>query len=238
MPPVEKYRNDFEEKGDEDQEKELTTKELLFKYVLSNKFIWFLGISYFFVYIVRTGINDMGILYLTQYKGMSTLMASSCIAWFEIGGFFGSLFSGWISDNVFKGRRGPVNTLFSLGCGLAIAAMWLIPGAHAIAFSVTVFCIGFFIFGPQMLIGMAAAELSHKKAAGTATGFIGWIAYAGAASAGYPLGVITEKFGWYGYILAVGGCAFISALLLLPFWRVKSKKDKVVITGNEDPAEG
>ncbi|MDN3507589.1 MAG: MFS transporter family glucose-6-phosphate receptor UhpC [Simkaniaceae bacterium] len=240
LPPIEKYRNDYDERENqgEDQERELTTKELLFKYVLSNKFIWLLAISYFFVYVVRTGINDLGILYLTQNKGMSTIMASTCITWFEIGGFFGSLFSGWISDNIFSGRRGPVNALFSLGCGGAIAALWFVPGAQVVAFSVTVFFIGFFIFGPQMLIGMAAAELSHKKAAGTATGFIGWIAYAGAATAGYPLGVITEKFGWYGYIVAVGGCAVISFLLLLPFWRVKTKKDKVVLTGNEDPSEG
>jgi sugar phosphate permease len=43
------------------------------------------------------------------------------------------------------------------------------------------FLVGFFVFGPQMLIGMAAAELSHKKAAGAATGFVGWVAYLGAA---------------------------------------------------------
>ena len=38
------------------------------------------------------------------------------------------------------------------------------------------FAIGFFIFGPQMLIGMAA-ECSHKDAAGAATGFVGLFAY-------------------------------------------------------------
>ena len=37
--------------------------------------------------------------------------------------------------------------------------------------------IGFFVFGPQMLIGMAAAECSHKEAAGAATGFVGLFAY-------------------------------------------------------------
>ena len=59
--------------------------------------------------------------------------------------------------------------------------------------------IGLLIFGPQMLIGIAAAELAHKKAAATATGFIGWIAYLGAATAGYPLGRITQDFGWKGF---------------------------------------
>jgi sugar phosphate permease len=37
------------------------------------------------------------------------------------------------------------------------------------------------VFGPQMLIGMAAAECSHKEAAGAATGFVGLFAYLGAS---------------------------------------------------------
>lgn len=73
-----------------------------------------------------------------------------------------------------------------------------------------------------MLIGIAAAELSHKKAAGTATGFIGWVAYLGAASAGYPLGKITQIWGWQGFFYVVIGCAVLSTLLLTPLWRAKT----------------
>ena len=51
---------------------------------------------------------------------------------------------------------------------------------------IIIFFIGFFIFGPQMLIGMVAAELTHKKAAATSSGFAGCFAYIGAAMAGGP----------------------------------------------------
>lgn len=76
-------------------------------------------------------------------------------------------------------------------------------------------------FGPQMLVGMAAAELSHKKAAGTATGFTGWVAYLGAATAGYPISKVIETWGWYGFFVALGICGVISVFLLLPLWKIK-----------------
>jgi len=245
LPPIEKYRNDDPEPSDEKgKESELSAKELLVEYVLKNRYIWVLAISYFFVYIVRQGVNDWGQYFLIESKNMELIAASSCIAWFEIGGFFGSLVAGWASDKVFSGRRGPVNALFSLGAGGAVALLWLIPGAKLIAFSFTLFAIGFFIFGPQMLIGVAAAELSHKKAAGTATGFIGCIAYAGAATAGYPLGAVINSYGWKGFVMAMGICAVVSVLLLLPLWGAKSRQKKRIevaaaeAPSQEEPVEG
>jgi MFS transporter, OPA family, sugar phosphate sensor protein UhpC len=122
--------------------------------------------------------------------------------------------------------------LFSLAVIFAIAALWLTPGGLPVVDSILMFAIGFLIFGPQMLIGMAAAELSHKKAAGTATGFVGWVAYLGAATAGYPLGKMTQELGWYGFFVTLGFCGAISVLLLLPLWKVKSNPKYI----EQDPA--
>ena len=51
LPPIEKHKK---EKVKEENERELTTKEILIKYVLSNKFIWGLAFAYFFIYVIRT----------------------------------------------------------------------------------------------------------------------------------------------------------------------------------------
>ena len=72
---------------------------------------------------------------------------------------------------------------------------------------------------------MAAAELSHKKAAATASGFTGWVAYLGAAVAGYPLGKITQEYGWTGFYIALAISAAIATLLLLPIWNARSRQD-------------
>jgi len=222
LPTIEKYRNDYPTKKQERSRYQLSTKEILFKYVLKNKFIWVLAFSYFFIYVIRQAVNDWTLLFLVESKGYSYLAAGTCIFWFEVGGFLGSLTAGWGSDFVFKGRRGPVNIIFTICVLITLYFMWKMPGGAFILDSIFVFLMGFFIFGPQMLIGVAAAELSHKKAAGTATGFIGWFAYIGAAMAGGPLGMMIKRVGWEGYYIILITCSIIALVALIPLWRVKA----------------
>jgi MFS transporter, OPA family, sugar phosphate sensor protein UhpC len=92
--------------------------------------------------------------------------------------------------------------------------------------TVAMFLIGLLVFGPQMLIGVAAAELSHKNAAATATGFAGCFAYVGAAVAGYPLAKITQDYGWEGFFWALTVCGLVATLLLIPLWPVEAKLPK------------
>lgn len=238
LPPIEKFKNDYPEKIHSDKEHELSMKEILFQHVLKNRFIWVLAIAYFFVYVIRTAIFDWGALFLIETKGYSPVKASVCVSWFEIGGICGSLAAGWFSDKLFKGKRGPVNTLFSLGVIFAIGALWMSPAGMPVLDSALIFTIGFLIFGPQMMIGIHAAELSSKKAAGSATGFIGWLAYIGAAAAGYPLGKMAQSWGWEGFFVAIGVCGAMAVLVLLPLWNVRtSYKQEKVIKTEPEPAE-
>lgn len=135
------------------------------------------------------------------------------------------LLAGWLSDKISKGKRGPMNVIFSLGLLFSIIGMWY---SHSYTWwwldGSFLFIIGFFLFGPQMMIGLAAAELSHKKAAGTASGFAGWFAYFGAAFAGYPLGKIAQDWGWQGYFLALLLCTLVALLLFLPTWNATENK--------------
>jgi MFS transporter, OPA family, sugar phosphate sensor protein UhpC len=222
LPTVEKFKNEVVA-GDKKEEDEtpLSVKEILFKYILNNRYLWLLALAYYFVYIIRQGVNDWSILYLMEAKGYSHLQASSSIWGFEMGGICGSLVAGWTSDKWFEGRRGPVNIIFCAAVIASLAAFWVAPAG--LATLISMFAIGFFVFGPQMLIGMSAVELSNKKAAGTATGFAGFGAYLGAATAGYPLGKTAQVFGWYGFFLAVGLCGIVSILLLLPLWSTKQQ---------------
>lgn len=217
LPPIEKFRNDYAQKG-EDEEKELDTRSLIMS-VVRNKYIWMLAIAYFFVYVVRTGINDWTMIYLLETKNYSKLSAGGVVSLFEVGGFFGSLCAGWSSDKLFRARRGPVNVLFAIAMMFSVSAFWLISGSGYWD-SFLMLAIGFSVFGPQMLIGMAAAELSHKKAAATATGLTGLVAYIGAATAGYPIGAVIDTYGWNGFFGAMSMCCAISTLLLVPLWGV------------------
>lgn len=222
LPSIEKFKDDYPEKK-EGEDNSTSARQILFNHVLRNKFVWLLAVSYFFVYVIRIAVNDWSVLYLVETKGYSLIAAGACVFWFEIGGIFGSLAAGWSSDKVFQGKRGPVNVLFSLAVIFALGAFWASPGI-AILDSALMFLIGFLIFGPQMLIGMVAVELAGKKAAGSATGFVGLVAYIGAATAGYPLGKICQEFGWQGFFTTVAACGAVAVLLLMPLWRVGGRK--------------
>jgi OPA family sugar phosphate sensor protein UhpC-like MFS transporter len=224
LPNIEEYRNDNPDVNAEVDltEKESTSKkDIIFKYVLKNKYIWILGVSYALVYFVRTAVNDWGTLYLTE-RGYSLVAASSCVSFFEIGGFFGSLVAGWGSDLIFSGKRGPMNVIFSFFSIFAIGALYISVGNMYVIHSLLFFLIGFFIFGPQMLIGMAAAELSHKEAAGASTGFVSLFAYLGAALSAYPVGKITQHYGWIGFFIMMAISLVVATLCLLPLWSAKT----------------
>lgn len=155
----------------------LTRKEILTKYVLLNPYIWLLSLCYVLVYVVRAAINDWGNLYMSETLGVDLVTANSAVTMFELGGFIGALVAGWGSDKLFNGNRGPMNLIFAAGILLSVGSLWLMPFASYVMQAACFFTIGFFVFGPQMLIGMAAAECSHKEAAGAATGFVGLFAY-------------------------------------------------------------
>lgn len=226
LPPIEKFRQDWvgASKDEVEHEHELSTREILMDHVLKNPYIWLLAASYFFVYVVRTGVNDWSAIYLIEEKGYTKLGANGTVSLFEVGGFIGSLAAGWSSDYLFKAMRGPVNVIFAVLVLLSILLFWYAPTSVPYIDSVSIFLLGVTIFGPQMLIGVHAAELAHKKAAATSTGFIGLMAYIGAATAGGPLGSIIESFGWESFFICMAACSAISIFFLLPLWGVRETK--------------
>ena len=226
LPPIEKFSNAYHKVEMQEAGKSSSAKRILIDYVFKNPYIWLLAFSYFFVYAVREGINHWTALFLVESKGYSSIGANGCVSLFEVGGFFGSLAAGWSSDRFFKGKRGPINVLFAAGMFITIALFWLIPIGYAIMDSILMFCVGFTIFGPQMMIGLTAAELTHKKAVGSSNGFLGFFAYFGAAFAGYPLGFVTQSFGWEGFYWSLLVCCVISTLLLIPLWAITASSTR------------
>jgi OPA family sugar phosphate sensor protein UhpC-like MFS transporter len=223
LPTVGDWRDDPLEKQQENEGKGLPFRQILKTYVLGNKYIWLLCSSYLLVYIVRIAVNDWGSLYLVERHHVDLLTANTAVSMFEVGGFLGSLLGGWGSDRFFHGNRAPMNLIFALGIFISVAALWLMPLNNIFVLSGCLFSIGFFIFGPQMMIGMAAAECSHKDLAGTATGFVGLFGYLGAALAGYPLSLIIEQFQWEGFFIVITFAAATVGMLLIPFLRAQQQ---------------
>ncbi len=68
---------------------------------------------------------------------------------------------------------------YTLGIAAALMAFQYVPAGAAALQWFNVFMIGFFLYGPQMLIGLCGAELVGPDSVGASEGFLGWIAYLG-----------------------------------------------------------
>lgn len=228
LPPIDIYRNDVVASPVTKESKSASTWDTLVAHVFTNKWLWLLGLAYFFVYFARTAMNDWTPLYLKETRNYSLIAANSMATMIEVGGFFGNLAAGWASDRLFGAKRGPVNVLFSLGLVFAIMLFSVVPVGAAWQESATLALIGFMVFGPQMLIGVAAVELAHKNAIATSSGFVSCISYMGAACAGYPLGLIIQEFGWSGHFTTMIGASILAVLFLLPLWAAKERPPEAV----------
>lgn len=191
------------------------------RYILTNPWVWVVSAANFFVYIVRIGVLDWAPKYLQEAKGFNLKDAGWSLSGFELAGVFGAYAAGWISDKVFKGRRGPVSVAFMLLVIACVAALFAVPRGQVGTMSVVFVALGFFVYGPQMLIAVAAADFATKAASSSAVGLTGLFGYLGASLCGVATGVLADHYGWDGVLWFYAGSAVIGAVLLATTWSVR-----------------
>ena len=232
LPPIEEYKNDYteEELKHGVNERELGTRELLFGYVLTNKYVWLLAIANFFAYIVRYSMLDWGPRYLQDVKEGSLHDGGFAILVIEFGGIPSTIFFGWVSDKL-SGRRGMVGTLCMIPIAIAFGVIALTPSGYLWIDMCMLAIIGCFIYPVINLITIAALDLTSKKAIGCAAGFIGLFGYIGRTVQAKGFGWIVHHFkdiysletAWLIVMYSILGCAIITIALLAIMWRLKPK---------------
>ena len=232
LPPIEEYKNDYTEEELKHglQERELGTRELLFDYVLSNKYVWLLAVANFFAYIVRYSMLDWGPMYLREVKEATLNDGGFAVLIIEFGGIPSTIFFGWISDKM-NGRRGMVGTLCMIPIAVAFAIIALTPAGHLWLDMCMLAVIGCFIYPVLNLITIAALDLTSKKAIGCAAGFIGMFGYIGRTVQAKGFGWMVDYFkdiysletAWLIVMYSILGCALIAIVLMALMWRLKPK---------------
>ena len=217
LPPIEEYRND---PAKVKETSDMPWKEMLFKHVLTNRVVVLLAITNVFVYTLRYGVLNWIPIYLTeQVHGVNVKEGILGFAIYEGAGIAGTLLCGWVSDKIFKGWRSGAGILFLAGVGIALLAYWLMPYSAPIwVFYLLIAIIGGLIYGPVMLIGLQAIDLSPTNVAGTAAGFTGLFGYLlGATLASSGVGLLIHNFGWniaYGFLIVVAVVAVILMMIV------------------------
>lgn len=198
-------------------------RAFLMKHVFRNPLIWILGFANFFVYIVRFSVLDWGPSLLSQSKGVSMAHAGWLVAMFEIAGILGMLFSGWATDKWLRGRAHRTCVFCMAGAALFVFLFWQLPSDAPIWLLFATLCAaGFCIYGPQALIGIAAANQATKKAAATANGLTGLFGYASTLVSGVGLGYVAQHFGWSWAYVGILGTALAGMLVFLMMWGARA----------------
>lgn len=191
--------------------------------VFGNKVIWLVASANFFVYIVRFGFLDWGPTFLKQFKGISVAKGGLMIIAFELAAVVGTIFAGWITDKIFKGRGVRTCVFCMFFAALFAFGFWYLPnGAPLWQATLLLMGAGFCIYGPQALIGIVAANQATKEAAAMANGFTGIMGYASTTVSGIGVAFIKEHFGWGVTLSAIAGFALIGMVLFLFAWNANA----------------
>lgn len=219
LPSIEKYRNDYPQNYSESHEKVLSTREIFFHYVLNNRMLWYIAIANAFVYMVRFGCLDWAPTYLKESQGYDIKQAGWAYFAYEIAAIPGTLVCGIISDKLFKGGRAMTTIIFMAIVAFFIFLYWQFSDNYTIV-TLSLIAIGFFIYGPVMLIGVHALDLAPKNAAGTAAGLTGFFGYffGTAILANVVIGYVAENAGWnWTFILLMAACVLSMLLMALTY---------------------
>lgn len=209
------------------------------KAVIKNPGVWILAGASAFMYMSRYAINEWGTIFLQETYDYDLTAAAAIIGINPIFGIIGTVFSGWLSDKVFKGdRKYPA---FVAGVLEAVALFLFLfgGGSHfVLALSMVLFgtAIGVLI---AFLGGLMAIDLVPRKASGAALGIVGVASYAAAGVQNVITGLLLDNH-TYEAINAAGetvtkhdftyvswfwlGAAVISFLLPMLNWRRKQQE--------------
>lgn len=237
LPPVEVLNK---EKFDPARRKSIRQSQ---KQVLMTSGIWIIAISSAFLYICRYAINGWGVLFLQKMKDYSLENATRMIAVYSLLGIVGTVFSGWISDTLFRGRRMVPAVLFGI-LGTAGLAMFLYGGDSA-WFNITALILCGLSIGILMSLigGIMAIDIVPRRGTGAALGIVGIANYISAGIQDISTGLLidanmTETMNAAGEIILeydfgqasvfwIAACS-LSFIIPVMFWK------KLKANGNED----
>lgn len=228
LPAVEVLANETTDTNTKKQ----TTSEIQ-KAVLRNPLVWILALSSAFMYISRYAINGWGVLFLQEAKGYTLATATQVISINALLGIIGTVFSGWISDKLFKGNRNTPAFLFGVLNTISLC-LFLYCGNNVYLNMFSMVLFGTAI-GVQIcfLGGLMAVDIVPRNASGAALGIVGIASYIGAGIQDIASGWLidsgktvvngTESYDFSQVSIFWIAASVISFVLILFVWGKKRK---------------
>ena len=223
------YHNVIKKEGEADSHTTTNLKES-FTTIIKHPLVWFYAMAYACTGAVRHGGDTFAILYFVDHlkldKANPTLIGT--LQLMPLFAVFGSFFSGWISDKVFRGHRSPVAmSLYLLETLVIITAVLVTQGlgvANVFWSCFFLVMISFTCNSTHSLVGTAAPmDIGGRKMAGFAAGVIDSFQYFGSGIAVPLIGKLVDKYGWNAWFPTMAGFGFLGAMAMLAVMKRQKK---------------
>src|ERR1041384_7569429 len=132
------------------------------------------------------------------------------------------MFGGWFTDKFLGGRGVRACVVYMALAGVAMFAFWKLNLQSELLTTLVLGAAGFFVYGPQCLLAVTAADLATKRAAATAIGLTSIFGYASTVLSGWGLGALVQKHGWDAGFVGLVIVSFIGTLLFIAAWPAKA----------------
>ena len=177
----------------------------------------------FRAFVKKFAVLDWGPTFLQQREvPLSPELAGWTIGIFEIAGLLGMLAAGWISDHFFHSKTHRVCAVEMLLTGACLLILHLVRDtASPVVILLLLALAGFFLYGPQALLGVTASKQATKKAASSALGIIGIMSYVSVIFTGAGLGWYSDHFGWDSLYLLMAGVSAVGFIFVAVLWNIK-----------------
>ncbi len=228
LPTIEQYEGVGRQQAaaSEERSDEFVGMGYVLKMALLNPKVWIVGLAYFGVDLFRYGFLAWSFDYLVS-QGAPVGKAVMKVLMLPVIGAVGIILSGWMTDRL-GGRRAPViSVMLFAAAALAALFRWLPPTGNFLVPFAILGAIGFFLYGPHLLMGATIAmDLGSRKASATASGVIDWLGYMGAAVAGVGTSWAKSMWGWNGAFALWILAALMAGALMLLLWNYKTSADQ------------
>jgi len=138
--------------------------------------ILMMGLVYFCIKFLRYSLWSWAPFFLRNNFQMAGDNAGYLSTVFDMAGFAGVIFAGFISDKLFKGRRAFLAFVMLALMTLSFVLMQVKGSTSVLFFTISMGLAGFMLYGPDSLLsGVGAIDVGAKKGALSAAGIINGI---------------------------------------------------------------
>ena len=199
-----------------------TTTSLL-RSTLAEPALWAIAAMYFFLKSTRYAFLFWLPLYLSEALRYPIAKAGYTSALYELVGFSGAIFAGYVSDKLMGSRRFPVGSAMLLALALVLFLHPIFASGGPLAVAVWISLVGILTYGPDTLMSGAAAQDVGGGSA-TAAGIVNGVGSIGQMLSPLIVGYVAHVYGWDRVFSLFVVFALAGAVILATQWNYRPRE--------------